>query len=56
MEAFRIYKCKENTVLETPDIDCKHMAKSFLFIPEILIHVINQANKIRYSIYIYNQV
>lgn len=29
------------------------MAKSFLFIPEILIHVINQANKIRYSIYIY---
>lgn len=32
------------------------MAKSFLLIPEILIHVINQANKIRYSIYIYNQV
>ena len=53
MEAFRIYKCKENTVLETPDIDCKHMAKSLLLIPEILlIHIFNQANRFRYSIYI----
>jgi len=50
----RIYKCKENTrfFLETPDKDCKHMAKSFLLIPEILIHIINQANKFRYLIYI----
>jgi len=28
------------------------MAKSLLLIPEILIHIFNQANRFRYSIYI----